>query len=80
MLHQGQLIKITSLITRAFSVIGIVILTSHVLLNIHLCIQYRDISWRQDSSLVAWLVQSPAVPGSSPAAANIFPWCTSHIQ
>ena len=56
MLHQGQLIKITSLITRAFSVIGIVILMSRVLLNIHLCIQYRDISWRQDSSLVAWLV------------------------
>ena len=34
---------------------------------------------RQDSSLVAWLTQSPGVPGSNPAAADIFPWCT-HMQ
>ena len=35
--------------------------------------------WRQVSSLIAWLTQSPGVPGSNPAAADIFPWCT-HIQ
>ena len=34
------------------------------------------LKWRQDSSLVAWLTQSPGVPGSNPAAADIFPWCT----
>ena len=28
--------------------------------------------WRQDSSLVAWSTQSLGVPGSSPAAADIF--------
>ena len=39
----------------------------------------KGILWRQDSSLVAWLTQSPGVPGSSPAAADIFPWCT-HMQ
>ena len=30
----------------------------------------------QDSSLVAWLTESPGVPGSSPSAADIFSWCT----
>ena len=30
----------------------------------------------QDSSLVAWLTQSPWVPGSIPSAADIFSWCT----
>ena len=35
--------------------------------------------WRQDSLLVAWLTHSLGVPGSSPAAADIFPWCT-HMQ
>ena len=34
---------------------------------------------RQDSSLVAWTTHSPGVPGSSPAAAGVFPWCT-HMQ
>ena len=32
-----------------------------------------------DSSLVAWLTQSLRIPDSSPAAADIFPWCT-HMQ
>ena len=31
------------------------------------------------SSLIAWLTQSPGVPSSSPAAADILPWCT-HMQ
>ena len=31
-----------------------------------------------NSSLVAWLTRSKGVPGSSPAAADIYPWCT-HI-
>ena len=30
----------------------------------------------QDSSLVAWLTQSPGVQGSSPSATDIFSWCT----
>ena len=38
-----------------------------------------NIAWRQDSSLVAWFTQSRVVPSSSPAAANIYPWCT-HMQ
>ena len=25
---------------------------------------------------LVWLIQSPGLPGSSPAAADIFPWCT----
>ena len=29
-----------------------------------------------DSSLVAWLTQSPGVPGLSPSADDIFSWCT----
>ena len=28
------------------------------------------------SSLIAWFTQSPGVPGSTPAAADLFPWCT----
>ena len=37
-------------------------------------------TWRQNISLVAWLTQSPGVPGSNPAAADIlFPWST-HMQ
>ena len=35
-----------------------------------------NMMWRQDSLLVAWLTQRPEVPGSSPAAADIFPLCT----
>ena len=30
----------------------------------------------QDSSLLAWLTQSPGVPGSSPSAADVFSLCT----
>ena len=31
---------------------------------------------QDNSSLVTWLTQSPGVPISSPAAADIFPWRT----
>ena len=35
---------------------------------------------RQGNSLVAWLTQSPGVPGSSPVAAYIFTWCTNNFS
>ena len=39
-------------------------------------VEQKTYHWRQVRSFVAWLTQSPGVPGSNPAAADIFPWCT----